>query len=136
MEMLVVVMVWSTVLHLTFVFSSQLKQELEASQFLKQFNTDIIWIQQQTMTTRSYHTLLFVEEKKKYQIYTNGYQQLIKEETLPTGWNIQLQTIANPLRFHYSGRIMKAGSLLFKTPEGNYRIVFPFGKARHYVLEP
>lgn len=134
-EMLMVLCVWSVLIGLTVSLSPSLFQSQKEKAFMKQFRADVLWAQQQTMTTREYFSVLFVPEENEYRILKNRFQILATRD-LPEEWDVQFSySLDRHIQFHASGLILQAGSLQIKTPRNTYKVVFPLGKARFYVQE-
>jgi len=102
---------------------------------MKQFRADVLWAQQQTMTSRKHVSILFFPEDNEYQILENRFD-LIAIREFPDDWEVSLSyTLDRHIQFDVHGSILKSGSIQFQTPHADFRVVFPFGKARFYVLE-
>ncbi len=110
------------------------KQKEEA--FMEQFQADVLWVQQQTMTTRTHYSIIFLPEEKTYRILKNRFF-IVETRTLPNDWEVSFSytSLDRHIRFDVSGSILESGSIQFLTPTKKFKVVFPVGKARYYVLE-
>lgn len=134
-EMFSVLLIWSLLIGLLVHLSPSLFQSQQEKAFMKQFKTDVLWAQQQTMTRQHRLSLLLVPEDHEYQILKDRTNMLVKRP-IPNHWDISLNyTLDRHIRFDVNGSIVQAGSIQFQTPSKNLKVVFPLGKARFYVLE-
>lgn len=133
--MLAVLFIWSLFIGIMITLSPSLFEKEQEKAFMKQFRSDVLWAQQETMTSRKYISILFVPKRNEYQILKNR-SYLIAIRKLPDDWEVSFSyTLNRHIRFDINGSILEAGSLQFKTPDKDFRVIFPFGKARFYVLE-
>jgi len=135
-EMIAVLMIWSLFIGIMITLSPSLFQKQHEDAFMEQFRADVLWVQQQTMTTRTHYSIIFIPEEKTYRILKNRFY-IIETRELPDDWEVSFSyyTLDRHIRFDVSGSILESGSIQFLTPTREFRVVFPFGKARYYVLE-
>lgn len=134
--MLVVLFIWSLFIGIMITLSPSLFHKQKEEDFMEQFRTDVLWVQQQTMTTRIHYSILFIPEGKKYRILKNRFY-IVETRELPDDWEVSssYSSLDRHIRFDVSGSILESGSIQFLTPTKKFKVVFPFGKARYYVLE-
>ncbi len=135
-EMLAVLFMWSLFIGIMITLTPSLFQKQKEENFMEQFRADVLWVQQQTMTTRTHHSILFMPEGKTYRILKNRFY-IVETRELPDDWEVSSSyaSLDRHIRFDVSGSILESGSIQFLTPTKNFKVVFPFGKARYYVLE-
>nr|WP_272917072.1 competence type IV pilus minor pilin ComGD [Pontibacillus yanchengensis] len=115
---------------ITIPLSTSIYREYKEDLFLKQLKTDILSIQQDTMTEGETYSVFL--KKDHYEIYNH---RLIREVPYPKGWWIETFTSTNKIYFDVNGRIRSPGTFYIRTPTKSYKMVFPFGKGRFYVTE-
>ncbi|KGX85030.1 hypothetical protein N783_15410 [Pontibacillus marinus BH030004 = DSM 16465] len=135
-EMLVVLFIWSVFIGIMITLSPSLFHKQKEEAFMEQFQADVLWVQQQTMTTRTHYSIIFLPEEKTYRILKNRFF-IVETRTLPNDWEVSFSytSLDRHIRFDVSGSILESGSIQFLTPTKKFKVVFPVGKARYYVLE-
>ncbi|KGX89183.1 hypothetical protein N784_00525 [Pontibacillus litoralis JSM 072002] len=135
LELLAVLSIASLLLAISIPLSNHLQMKHEEKLFLKQFQADILFIQQQTMTTGIRHSLTFVNDHT-YKLYTYQQgQEIIGEVVLPSHMTVQTLTSSSTIQFNEKGTVLRPGTLYFHSPNTTYKAVFTIGKGRCYVTK-
>ncbi|WP_077308679.1 type II secretion system protein [Terribacillus halophilus] len=106
--------------------------EAEAKQFIKQFEQDLLFLQQYNQFDHSAKLYL---EKDRYEIYSARYEKNILVHPIPDHISIRSFTHSGSFSFSKFGSIRSAGSFKISTPTGTEMLTFPLGKARGYYEE-
>src|SRR5699024_11393807 len=70
----------------------------------------------------------------RYEIVKGTNNSLIKKRSFPKSFKIKKGTF-HQISFDQYGRIPKGGHFDIETPYTKYRVIFPFGKGRGYIIE-
>lgn len=135
LEMLIVLTIWSVGISLTVTGGMKVWNQHQYNMFINQFSTDILYLQQQTMTKREELRLFLYPQHSKYEIREGGLANVLIKRKIPKEITVELLTLTNTIRFDKLGRIVEPGSLLIKLNDAEYKLTFPFGKGRFYVYE-
>ncbi|WP_254391872.1 type II secretion system protein [Terribacillus sp. DMT04] len=112
--------------------NQHLLEEAEVKQFKKQFEQDLLFLQQYNQFDHSAKLYL---EKDRYEIYSARDEKNILVHPIPDNIRIRTYTHAGNFSFSKYGSIHLAGSFLMDTPNGTEMLIFPLGKARGYYEE-
>ncbi|WP_158633984.1 competence type IV pilus minor pilin ComGD [Radiobacillus deserti] len=134
LETLIVLGITSSLIVISSASLLHWKQSYEANQFFDVFKSDILFLQQIAMDSGDYYYLFIQPDENAYEIRKGGYGKVIRRRLFPKSWSVQLLTLSMPLSFTPHGQIRNPGSFLILTKEKTYKIVFPFGKGRGYVV--
>lgn len=127
-EVLIVLFLVSmiSVLVITAVNQTLLKQATR--QFLAIFESDIMLVQSEALATLKSSRLTFYDDE--YVILVNGKQ--LRHRSIPN--HLSFSTVNNSrIQYSNNGTIVQPTTYLLRDRNDLYRIVFPFGKGRHYV---
>lgn len=127
-EVLIVLFLVSmiSVLVITAVNQTLLKQATR--QFLAIFESDIMLVQSEALATLKSSRLTFYDDE--YVILVNGKQ--LRHRSIPN--HLSFYTVNNSrIQYSNNGTIVQPTTYLLRDRNDLYRIVFPFGKGRHYV---
>ncbi|KGP72982.1 hypothetical protein N782_08565 [Pontibacillus yanchengensis Y32] len=124
-----VLSVWTILLSIAIPLSTSLYRGYKEELFLNQLKTDVLYVQQETMTKGENFSLFL--KKDHYEIYNH---RLIREVQYPKGWSIET-SISKRIHFDVNGRNRSPGTFYIRTPNKSYIMVFPLGKGRFYVTE-
>lgn len=133
LELLIVLSIWSVLLLLVVNLPMKhvyLKREKE---FLNTFQMDVLYAQSLAMGV-SEHRVQMLFKEDNYQIVKGTNNSLIKKRSIPKSFELDMRTI-NEISFDEHGRMRSPGHFIIKTAHTTYRIIFPIGKGRCYVVE-
>ncbi|UFT97768.1 prepilin-type N-terminal cleavage/methylation domain-containing protein [Radiobacillus kanasensis] len=112
----------------------QWKESYETDAFFDVFKSDILYLQQRTMVSGDYYYMLIKPDEHIYEIRKGGYGALVRIRSIPENWEVRLQTLSMPLSFTIKGQVRQPGSFTILTGDESYKVIFPFGKGRSYVV--
>lgn len=135
MEVLLVLTIIAVLTTVGFVFQINEIEKHRYKQFIKTFQSDVLFVQQMTVMTEETYFLLIDEEREIYTIRKSGLSSTIMTREFPDGWDISLLTLSSPVSFSFKGNIKNPGTLLVKTGNSKFKIIFPLGKGRGYIVE-
>lgn len=133
-EMLIVLMIVSTLMILVIPRIDQLEKAKEETYMIEQLTDDLLYAQQYAMTHKTAVVVVFYNAQGRYRMtesYTLG--RTLIDRTLPSQWAFELATLQNPLTFLANGNVNKSGTILIKNGKTTYKVVFLLGKGRFYV---
>ncbi|MBB5325223.1 competence protein ComGD [Anoxybacillus tepidamans] len=133
-EMLIVLMIVSTLTILVIPRIDQLEKVKEETYMIEQLTDDLLYAQQYAMTHKTAVVVVFYNAQGRYRMtesYTLG--RTLIDRTLPSQWLFELATLQNPLTFLANGNVNKSGTILIKNGKTTYKVVFLLGKGRFYV---
>ena len=126
---------FSLLITIGFSVSFHSLEKQKAEQFFKVFHSDLLYLQQVTMLKEESYYLIFNESSHSYTIRKNGSASVLRARTFPSDWKLNLRTLADPLSFNFKGTIKTPGTFTMDTGFSVYKIVFPLGKGRSYIVE-
>lgn len=133
-EMLIVLMIVSTLTILVIPRIDQLEKAKEETYMIEQLTDDLLYAQQYAMTHKTAVVVVFYNAQGRYRMmesYTLG--RILIDRTLPSQWAFELVTLQNPLTFLANGNVNKSGTILIKNGKTTYKVVLLLGKGRFYV---
>lgn len=134
-EVVIVLLIWSTLLMVLIPFHSGTIQTIQTSLFMNQLKEDVLITQQLTMKDHTYYTLVFRTDRNEYLVYDQKNKKPVLRRELPASWKLQLLTIEPVLRFNQYGIITKPGTMKIHTAQTIYKLTFPFGASRFTIEE-
>lgn len=132
-EVLLVLSIWSILILFVMPIDLDRLETKQEEKFLETLAFDVLYIQSLSTTVEDDHM--------RIQFYRDGYtvrvgtfeNEMIYRQA-PKGWSISYRVLPM-ISFDKYGRIKKPGNVLIHTNQTTYRIIFPFGKGRFYVVE-
>lgn len=129
LEVIFALTIWTILITITVPIVMTNLDEQREKEFLKTLMSDILHVQ--TISHGTYN--------KDASIIFNETQYVIKHRSnirnisrdYPMGFESEERTF-NEVSFS-NGTIRKAGTVLLRSKDTNYRIIFPFGKGRGYI---
>ncbi|WP_077621516.1 competence type IV pilus minor pilin ComGD [Sediminibacillus massiliensis] len=135
-EVLVVLSMSAIFMLFAVSISERLVEKYKTEQFLRTFQSDILYLQQLSMTnSKRFYTLDIQPASHSYTIRQGGLGKVIISRDIPANWTIELNSLKMPITFTYKGTLKNPGTMYLKTDSKTYRIVFPLGKGRSYIVE-
>lgn len=129
-ELLIVLAVVSVLLLLTLpkMFDTVVKQQ--TNHFFETFNSDILYLQNKSLNNTD--RLRIFLRRDQYYLLNNNVEMMDR----PYHHSIRLLDYQAPqIVFNRNGNIQQPYTYTFKGNQESYRVIFPFGKGRHYVQE-
>lgn len=129
-EMLITLSIISTITFLAIppLFSTYQKWEL--TNFLNVLEADVLYIQNNSLFDGKYMHILFMEDH--YRLYASDNREDMIIRTYPA--NFRSKYIINErISFSDTGTVMNPNTLKFSWQDTTIKLIFPFGKGRHYV---
>ncbi|MBM7597973.1 competence protein ComGD [Virgibacillus halotolerans] len=105
------------------------KQQIE--QFFKTFESDVLYIQNSSITTDEIIYLRFLDDRY---ILRKANGNSMATRNYPKGLKIDSRTKPD-IVFHETGTIINPRTIKVTTNNGTYHIVFPLGKGRCYIVK-
>lgn len=134
-ELLIVLSLFSLLLVIGASFQTKSYQAYQFNCWYQQFESDVLFIQQQTLVSRENIYLLINPNSHTYEIRRGGLGEIITVRSFPDNWEIKLNTLSMPLSFSINGTLRNPGMFQVLTKGMAYDIYFPFGKGRSYFIE-
>ena len=134
METLVVLSVTITLMTIGATVQVHVMDEYRTEQFFKQFQMDVLYMQQHTTTTSELLYLNFNPTLRYYEVKTAGIGKSILKRPLPKNWIVDMQTM-KAITFSANGTIKNPGVFRIHSQTSTFLINFPFGKGRCYIVE-
>jgi competence protein ComGD len=132
-EMLLVLAAIGVLMAVSLPSLNRVAEQKTEMYIITQLRDDLLYAQQYAMTYKTSVAVMFAENRPEYRITEIKSGKMILKRSIPGQWKFQLTTLAMPLIFLENGNINKAGSLLLKSKDRTYKIVFLLGKGRFYV---
>lgn len=134
-ELLVVLSILTILLLIGNSLQIKTLEHNQMKQFYQSFQSDLLYMQQYTIVMKENIQLFIKPDSHYYEIRKRGTGKLLIRRTIPTNWNVKLNTLTMPLSFSLNGTIKNPGTLIVETKQQTYTIIFPFGKGRSYMIE-
>ncbi|WP_112181301.1 competence type IV pilus minor pilin ComGD [Paraliobacillus zengyii] len=134
-ELLIVLSILSILLVIGTTFHIKTYQTYQFNRWYQIFESDIMFMQQQTIASMGSFYMLIKPSSHTYEIRNGGLGEIIIERPIPDTWEIKLDTLTMPLSFSTNGTVKQPGKFQIRTPSNSYDITFPFGKGRSYLVE-
>ncbi len=129
------------VLSIVFVISSSILfvstsyiQKNSLQLFMNQFKLDVYHIQSLSISNSIYSTLVFDDTGTSYTTRKSFYEPIVKR-TFPSGVSLSKKSGLTEIAFHPNGSVVKFGTLIFNTPNGDVLVRVYIGKGRITVEE-
>ncbi|MEN2765995.1 competence type IV pilus minor pilin ComGD [Ornithinibacillus xuwenensis] len=129
-ESLVVLTIWLMILSLSVPLINSLYHKKTEEFFFNTLQYDILYVQSQAIGSNDYVRIIL--EKQSYILVDSANQETIRK--LPKGWSLDRRTL-DTISFNSNGAIRKAGTIQIQTNRTKYKIVFPLGKGRGYIVK-
>lgn len=102
-------------------------EKQQTAQFFDLFSSDIFYIQNQTLNTNESYRIWLRDDH--YLIISN---ETMKRRNYPK--HLEFTSYSNRrISFSKAGTVINPTTLRFKDRYHSYRVIFPFGKGRHYI---
>ncbi|WP_342532948.1 competence type IV pilus minor pilin ComGD [Lysinibacillus sp. FSL K6-0057] len=130
LEMLVVLFLVMSLTAIVGKFSFKIAEAKEVERFFTQLQLDIQYIQTYSMSQRQYIALKMESSTNRYIIQKDFYTTLY-ERSYPKGIEfLPAESSIYTLIYNYSGNVMTAGTMAFKTPQGKKKVIITLGRGR------
>ncbi|MCZ0704067.1 competence protein ComGD [Natronobacillus azotifigens] len=103
--------------------------------WFQQFESDVLFLQQQTMTTRTNDLLNILPSTNQYEIRSTPLEPPNIVRNIPKEWKVSILSLQMPLSYTRAGTIRNPGMFRITTKHSTYDIYFPFGKGRCYFVQ-
>jgi len=130
LELLFVLSTISLLLLLAHPFHFSLLEKQQEKQFLDVFESDVLYIQNVALTTGERAEIIFGTNHYIVQVG----KAVIEERQFPESLEMDSRNLLT-ISFNEFGTIRKAGTIILRSQQTTYRIVFPLGKGRSYIVE-
>ncbi|MDC3415509.1 competence type IV pilus minor pilin ComGD [Aquibacillus salsiterrae] len=134
-ELVIVLSIFSVMLSIFGLFQHQLIGKYQTEHALSLLQDDILLLQKRSIVKNENIQMYIYPQTKTYEIKQGGLGKILITRQLPTDWEIQLNTLAMPIAFTTNGTIKNPGVMTIKAANKSYKLYFPFGKGRCYVVE-
>ncbi|MGE7687719.1 competence type IV pilus minor pilin ComGD [Lysinibacillus sp. NPDC097214] len=132
-EMLIVLFIVMCLSAIVVKYSLKAAETRELEQFFTQIQLDIQYIQTYSMHQREYISMKFENSSKRYIIKKNIFTELY-ERPFPEGVEFMpASSSIYTIIYNYNGNVMTPGTVYFKTPQGNKKVVITLGRGRSRV---
>jgi len=133
LEMLIVLFSVMCLTAIVMKYSLKQAEIKELERFFTQVQLDIQYIQTYSMHHREYISMKFESSTKRYIIKKDFYTHLY-DRPFPKGVELMpASSSVQTIMYNYSGNVMTAGTVTFKTPQGIKRVVITLGRGRARV---
>ena len=131
MEMLIVLILFSSLLLIAIPMFNHSIQLNEIEQFFERLEKDLYESQMTAMTNEIVVRFVFSNSRRSYIIRHD--LTIVKEQAFPKGLQVRKGTLElNNLRFLPSGTISHPGTIVFLYKDEQYVLVFQLGRGRFY----
>lgn len=134
-EVLLVISIVTIMVAVTGVIQSRTHDKLQFERWYQQFDRDILFLQQQTMLTRTNDQFNIRPSTNSYEIRSSPLEAPSLQRDMPSEWEVSLLTLQMPLSFTRAGTIRNPGMFRIVTKHNRYDVYFPFGKGRSYFVK-
>ncbi len=132
-EMLFVLFIVICLSTIVVKYSLKAAETRELEQFFTQIQLDIQYIQTYSMQQGEYISMKFESSSKRYIIKKDIFTELF-ERPFPKGVElIPTSSSIYTIIYNFNGNVMTPGTVYFKTPQGNKKIVITLGRGRSRV---
>lgn len=100
-------------------------------QFFSTLTEDLRYIQNISISDEQADARIFFDSTF-YKITTNQSSSPSLTKSLPKGWKINDGTFKNII-FNSNGTLRHSGTIHIRTPQADFKVVFPLGKGSYYV---
>ena len=130
LEMLFVLFIVMSLTGIVTKMSMKISEAKEIERFFTQLQLDIHFTQMASKERREYFYIRFNGQTKSYSI-KDHLNNSIYERTLPKSMDFlsSISTIFS-ISYNENGNVTKAGTIYFKTPYGNKKVVITLGVGR------
>ncbi|GEL06927.1 competence type IV pilus minor pilin ComGD [Salisediminibacterium halotolerans] len=131
-EMMIVMLILSSLLLITVPVVSASAEEREFNQFVEQLEKDMYYYKMLARTEGRTVQMRFSGPKQTYGFYYGI--QLIERHTIPSNVHFRSGTIAmNDIYFYPTGTVRSSGTIFIERDDKRYRLTFQFRRGRFYV---
>ncbi|GGM31641.1 competence protein ComG [Paraliobacillus quinghaiensis] len=134
-EILIVLSTLSILLVIGASLQTNTYDTYQLNRWYQLFESDVLYMQQQTLLKRNNLYLIIKPDTKSYEIRQGGRGKVLVERQIPHNWEVKLYTLSMPLSFSIQGTIKEPGMFLIIIDDKEFAIYFPFGKGRSYIVE-
>lgn len=131
-EMLLVLAIWSILILFIIPIDLNMLEAQQEEKFIETLAFDVLYIQSLSTTLEDHIRIQFFRDN--YTVRVGTFENEMIKRQLPKGWSISYRVLPF-ITFDKNGRVKKPGNILIHTNSTTYRIIFPFGKGRFYVVE-
>lgn len=132
-EQLISLMVLTIIIMLVVPIAFNRMNDINEQQFLKVLSNDILYIQNMAINYPETYTRIWFREND-YVIVGGYLGNVLTRRTIPDNWKITRHSLGE-ISFNKAGTIRQPGSLRIETPTNTYKVVFPLGKGREYIVK-
>lgn len=132
LEVLIVLGIWSSLMLLVTPSIHARVHEQQEKTFLETFEFDLLYMQRLATLTKDYVHLRLRGDK--YVIFQGTHDTTVLIRHIPPGWKINLKSL-KAISFDSNGRVREPITIEITTNHSLYKVVFPLGKGRAYVVK-
>jgi competence protein ComGD len=133
-EMLIVLLIFTTLLSWVVFSISPLKGHMEKNLFLSQLESDLYQIQSYSIDHQAPIFLTFYPVTNKYVAKTEARQTIVSRE-LPAAIQVASSNSLEDITFYPDGNTNQFGRVNFKMGDVTMYLMFQIGQGRFYVQE-
>ncbi|SDK55130.1 competence type IV pilus minor pilin ComGD [Sediminibacillus albus] len=134
-EVMLVLSITVSLIAIGFSLPRYFLHTFQTKQFFQQFNNDILYLQQLSLASKENIYLLIDPENQQYTIHQGGTGKVLIQRNIPDHCHIELRTLKMPISFTDKGSLRNPGTMIVDTGNNQYKVVFPLGKGRNYIVE-
>ncbi|UOQ85998.1 competence type IV pilus minor pilin ComGD [Gracilibacillus salinarum] len=131
-ELLIALTITSLLLLISGSAGLRIHDTVQYKQFIKQFNRDLLYLQQLALSQEDSYYLQIDTAQQRYTIRKDGLGTEVLERVYSEKWEVNANTLLQPIEFSHNGNIKRPGTMKIKTKYHIYWITCPFGKGRCY----
>ncbi|UOQ47461.1 prepilin-type N-terminal cleavage/methylation domain-containing protein [Gracilibacillus caseinilyticus] len=132
-ELLIALTITSLLLLISGSAWLRLHDTVQYKQFIKQFNRDLLYLQQLALSREETYYLQIDTSLHRYTIRKRGLGTKVLERVYSKDWEIDTNTLIQPIEFSHNGNLKRPGTMKIRTQYRLYLFKCPFGKGRCYV---
>lgn len=132
LEVLIVLSIWSIIILLATPIIFGRIDEKQDEVFFEVLEFDLLYMQRVASMTKEY--VRFRMRGNQYVILKGREETVLLRRDLPPGVIIDMKSLS-AISFDQNGRIRQPFTVMIKTDQSNYSLVFPLGKGRSYVVK-
>ncbi|WLD92050.1 hypothetical protein MOJ78_13535 [Alkalihalobacillus sp. AL-G] len=132
LEMMMVLSILVVLTGVVFINLYSIKTNRELDQFIQLLTSDLHYAQQYALAEQVPVEVKFNNTKMQYIIRT-GPSKIIKQVEYPDNVYFEEGTTSLSISYNNNGTIREGGTLLLRSKEETYKIVFHLGKGRFYI---
>jgi len=129
LELLFAVTIVSLITFISVPVGYKLYEQQQIKQFFRVFDADVLFIQNQSLHQSNHYKIVL--NTNSYSV--SNHDGMIFKRDYPKQISYR-NTANNKISFYRHGTIENPGTFFFYVHDGSrYKVVFPFGKGRHYI---